>query len=155
MKSKKYVAITFDDGPSKRYTTKALKILAKYDAKATFFIVGSEIAGREKIVKKIFNAGHEIGNHGFVHDAEKVNNTSIKKSQKIIYDICGIYPTLFRFPGGLISGGINPMLAKHNLVAINWSVDSLDWFLKDKDKITDRVLSKVEDGDVVAFCYLI
>ena len=56
---------------------------------------------------------------------------------------------MFRFPGGLISGGINPMLAKHNLVAINWSVDSLDWFLKDKDKITDRILSKVEDGDVV------
>ena len=149
MKSKKYIAITFDDGPSKKYTNKVLKILAKYDAKATFFIVGSEIAGREKIVKKIFDAGHEIGNHGFVHDAEKINNTSIKKSQKIIYDICGKYPTLFRFPGGLINSGINPLLAKHNLVAVDWSVDSLDWKLKDKDKITDRVLSKVEDGDVV------
>ena len=56
---------------------------------------------------------------------------------------------MFRFPGGLINSGINPLLAKHNLVAVDWSVDSLDWKLKDKDKITDRVLSKVEDGDVV------
>jgi len=61
------IALTFDDGPSEKMTGDILKLLNKYKAKATFFLLGKAINGHEAIVKKIHEQGHEIGSHGYEH----------------------------------------------------------------------------------------
>jgi peptidoglycan-N-acetylglucosamine deacetylase len=68
-KAKKYnaLALTFDDGPGSRLTSAILDILAENNSKATFFLLGRNIAGREEIVKQIAVQGHEICSHGYDH----------------------------------------------------------------------------------------
>ena len=63
----KTIVLTFDDGPSNRLTPVILKILSKYNVKATFFLLGKNIIGREQIVIQIANEGHHIGSHGYEH----------------------------------------------------------------------------------------
>ncbi len=63
----KTLVLTFDDGPGSRLTPVVLDILSDYDVKATFFLLGKNIVGRESIVKRIYDEGHEICSHGYDH----------------------------------------------------------------------------------------
>ena len=62
-----YMALTFDDGPSPAWTPRLLEGLSRRGARATFFLVGSQIEGREDLVRRIRQEGHQIGNHSFGH----------------------------------------------------------------------------------------
>src|SRR5690606_12515334 len=64
----KKIALTFDDGPHPKLTRQILKTLEKYEAKATFFVVGQEVKEHPEILKEVHSAGHEIGNHTFNHE---------------------------------------------------------------------------------------
>ena len=66
--STKYVALTFDDGPSTVTTSTALKALKKYDAHATFFVVGNRVASGKKYIKKAIEQGCEIASHSWDHN---------------------------------------------------------------------------------------
>ena len=63
----KLVALTFDDGPHPEHTPQVLDVLKQYDVKATFFVIGTRIAGNEDILKRIHAEGHQTGNHSFSH----------------------------------------------------------------------------------------
>lgn len=100
---KKIVALTFDDGPNEPYTSQILDILDKYNIKATFFLVGENILKNKELTKKINNDGHIIGNHSYSHAffaSLFLSNykNEIEKSQKLITDITGKKPILFRPP---------------------------------------------------------
>lgn len=64
-----YMALTFDDGPSPAWTPRLLEGLSRRGARATFFLVGSQIEGREDLVRRIRQEGHQIGSHSFSHRA--------------------------------------------------------------------------------------
>ena len=89
--NKKMIALTFDDGPDEDFTPQILDILKKYNAKATFFVVGQKVGWNPEIVKRAYKEGHEIGNHTFTHinicksTNEQIIN-EINKTQKIIKD---------------------------------------------------------------------
>ena len=78
----KQVWLTFDDGPHKKHTPKALKVLADQGVKATFFVVGRNVVNAKSLVKEIFDAGHLVSNHSYTH----ANLTSLNKKQ-----ICLLY----------------------------------------------------------------
>ncbi len=104
----KTVYLTFDDGPSNN-TTAVLDALAASNAKATFFVIGKNIAGREDILKRIVAEGHTLGVHTYSHDYPAVYSSvesfldDFHQTYQAIYQATGVYPTVFRFPGGSIN----------------------------------------------------
>ena len=130
----KYVALTFDDGPSRKCTPVLLDGLKERDVHVTFFLMGKNIEGNEDIVKRMSEEGHLIGNHSYEH------------IQKQIEAITGKRPEYIRPPYGDWNEELEEEIG---MTPVLWSVDSLDWKLKDTGKILRRVLKDVKDGDII------
>lgn len=154
--SKPMVALTFDDGPGGSYTKSILKTLKKYNARGTFFVVGSRIKGGENILRAAYKAGNEIGNHSWDHRyAGDLNiqqqREELKRTNKAIYKVIGDFPTLFRCPGGI---PCDIYEKESHMPIIMWSVDTVDWSTKNSNSTFNaikKVFRKNEDldGDIV------
>ena len=149
-KDTKLVALTFDDGPNNN-TMKVLDILEKYNVKATFFILGSNIDGNEDIIMRMSNLGMEIGNHMYSHKLiTKLKNKTIEKEiakvDNLIFDIVGKYPTLVRPSYGTFNKRIKKVIDRPIII---WDIDTLDWKYHNSKRISNNILKKVKDGDIV------
>ncbi|MCY6369907.1 polysaccharide deacetylase family protein [Clostridium ganghwense] len=132
---KKTVYLTFDDGPIPVVTTQLLDVLKEYNVKATFFIVGKEIDGREEILNRIYKEGHGIGLHTYTHNFKKIYLSEdnfineMLRTQNKIKEITGYTSNIIRFPGGS-SGHLNQNmlenLHKNNLKVYDWNVNLED-----------------------------
>lgn len=145
----KVLALTFDDGPSK-YTDKIINLLKKYDITATFFVLGNKVSLYEDTLKKMLKEGHEIGNHSYNHKlmstlSEDEIKEQIQKTQDIIYEKLGYKVNSLRPTYGSVNTKIKQST---NMNIVLWSVDTLDWKLKDPKKIAERGL-KVKDEDII------
>ena len=154
----KCVALTFDDGPHKTYTPEILDILDEYNAKATFFIVGSNAEEYPEIVLETYNRGHEIGNHTYTHPNLKTLShekrlEEIQKTQDILTEITGEAPKLFRPPGGYVSNSIIDELSALDCSAVLWSwrQDTRDWSCPRVECVVKGVLDNLRDGDIILF----
>lgn len=151
----KVVALTFDDGPDRKYTEKLLDGLKERDVKASFFLVGECIAGNEETLKRMEREGHLIGVHCMQHTEltkEPLNEAleQIEKTKEMIAEITGKTPEYIRPPYGSWSAELDEQAAeKLSLTPVFWNVDSLDWKLKDTAKIVNKVLHDTEDGDII------
>ncbi len=147
---KKVVALTFDDGPSK-YTEKILDILKKYDACATFFVVGNKVEFYSDQLKRMLKEGSEIGNHSYSHKwlnrlTKEEFQEEINKTQKAIKKETGFTPKLFR----PTYGGYSDKLKTYtDLTFVLWTVDSSDWKVKNTEKILNNILPNVQDGSII------
>ena len=154
----KSVALTFDDGPHAEYTPKILEILKKYNARATFFVIGKNAKEHPEIVKQSFLEGHEIGNHTYSHpkmnsiNSEKVID-EIQKTSQIIEEITGQKPMLFRSPGGYLDDGIINVIEKNDCIPVLWSwrQDTRDWAKPSVESAVNTVLDNLRDGDIILF----
>lgn len=149
--SVKMIALTFDDGPHKTYTPELLDGLKERGVRATFFLMGESIDGNEEIVKRMQEEGHLIGNHSYQHiPLTKANEdavcNAVEKTETIIAEITGVCPQYLRPPYGDWNENLECRL---DLTTVFWSVDSLDWKLKNTDKIVNRVEKQAEDGAIV------
>ncbi|MBO5478098.1 MAG: polysaccharide deacetylase family protein [Clostridia bacterium] len=150
-KNKKMIAITFDDGPHKTNTQQILNILSKYNAKATFFMLGQNVEYYPNVVKEVANQGHEIGIHTWSHPqltklseseiAKEINNTA-----QAIKNITGVEPWLVRPPYGALNSTVKSVVPNPFIL---WNIDSLDWKSRDKEQIVPLVLNDVQDGDII------
>ena len=146
----KYIAFTFDDGPN--YNTSAvIDILNKYNVTATFFVMGKNIKGNEKIIEKMKNSNMEIGNHTYNHLLlTKYNNEIIKeeinKTNELIFSITNTYPTLLRPSYGSVNKKIKNI---SDMPIVIWNIDTLDWKYKDSDRIANKILKNAKDGDII------
>lgn len=152
----KVIALTFDDGPDAVYTPKILDLLDVYDAKATFFVVGKQAEKYPEIVSRQYFDGHEIANHTYSHpysSTTKELENELRKTDKIIHDITGMYPALFRPVGGNYSESIINTAADNGFTVIMWSwhQDTEDWKEPGVDRIVNKVLKGARAGDVVLF----
>lgn len=99
------VYLTFDDGPTE-YTQEILDILEKYNAKATFFVVGKEGESAKNAYQSILKAGHTIGIHSYTHEYNQIYSSldafmeDVTKTSDLIYEATGVRTKLYRFPGG-------------------------------------------------------
>ena len=144
------VALTFDDGPGK-YTKAILKCLDKYDAHATFFVVGSEINKYKSSVKKADLIGCEIGSHTYDHCdltglSKKGIKNQIKKTDKRLEAIIGHKATLIRPPYGYVNSYVKQVVKKP---IITWNVDTRDWATLSASKTYKAVMEEVSDGDII------
>lgn len=152
----KIVALTFDDGPHKKYTTQILDILAKYNAKATFFIVGQNAEKNPEVISRMYKEGHELANHTFTHPLRtNVPNLlkEIKQTDETIQKITGYAPTLFRPVEGQYSDAMIEAISKegYKVVMWSWHLDTLDWKSPGTNRIVNTVLKGVKEGNIVLF----
>lgn len=144
------IALTFDDGPGSG-TVRLLEALQAYGARATFFMVGSRVNTYQEAVRKMVEARCELGNHTTNHlkltnyDTEGVA-TEINYTRDVVHSIVEQTPTMVRPPYGAVNEVVQSV-AEAPLVL--WSMDTLDWDLKDAGLIRDYVLNHVKDGDIV------
>lgn len=148
----RYVALTFDDGPSGIYTERLLDGLAIRGARCTFLLCGYRMEQYPELTQRIFSEGHEIGYHGYSHDSmESMSRRSIAKelmdSQQLLPEDCD--PVFFRPPGGLVSDAVRQVAKARQLALLSWSVDPRDWAMKSSSAIATAVLSRVKDGDII------
>ena len=147
---KKVIALTFDDGPSK-YTKKIVDLLNEYDANATFFILGNKVEIYNETLTYLLESGNEIGNHSYNHKWLK-NVTKgelleqITKTQDIIEKNLNYTPTLFRPTYGSVN---NLMKENVKLDIVLWNLDTLDWKYKNSKKISENLLKKVKNKDII------
>lgn len=152
----KVVALTFDDGPDPRNTTKILDLLAKYNAKATFFILGANAKKYPDIVLRSYKEGHELANHTFTHpyNASVTElQDEIEQTNELIYSISGFMPVLFRPVGGNYNEQMINAVADdgYKVVMWSWHQDTQDWKEPGVDKIVNKVLKGTQPGDVILF----
>lgn len=149
--NEKRVALTFDDGPNPKTTPEVLKTLDEHQVKATFFLLGTNAKSNPDIVKEIKKASHEIASHTNAHSdlttltPEQVK-ADIDKSDQAIKEITGEKPAYIRPPYGAVNKKVAGIIKRP---LIQWSVDSNDWSLKNKEKIAERVKSTVYPGSII------
>ena len=152
--SEKQVAISFDAAWGADKTEEILEILDEFDVNATFFLVGFWVDDYTDMVKKIDEAGCEIGTHSNTHpdmvklDIESVSeelSTSVSK----IEAVTGKKVTLFRAPFGSYNNQLLEVAESMNLKTIQWDVDTLDWKGLSASEINSRVLRKVQNGSII------
>ena len=148
----KYVALTFDDGPSGKYTRQLLDGLYDRGVQATFLLCGYRMKDYPDITQRIFDEGHEIGYHGYTHkNMQQMSRRDIAAeildSQALLPEGCS--PAFLRPPGGCCSDAVRQVAEARNLAILSWSVDPRDWATNDRLAIEKAVLGNVKDGDIV------
>lgn len=146
------VALTFDDGPSGRFTRSLLEGLEERGAKATFLLCGYRMEQYPELTKKIFAEGHEIGLHGYSHKSmqdmcRREVTQEIEKSMALVPEGCPV--SFLRSPGGLCGKCVQAAAEDQGLAVLSWSVDPKDWATHDTAAIEKEVISHVRDGDVI------
>ncbi|MCK4777242.1 MAG: polysaccharide deacetylase family protein [Actinomycetia bacterium] len=152
----KIVALTFDDGPHPVYTEKILKTLKEKNIKATFFVIGKHVKKYKDVALKIAKEGHEIGNHTYSHrdlvpTTRGVVQREVKKTEKIVKEICGCQMQIFRPPRGVLSNSVRKILIKRGYKIILWSVSTQDWRKISPVQILKRVKRFTKDGSIILF----
>ena len=147
-----YVALTFDDGPSGRFTRALLDGLQKRDVKATFLLCGYRIKDYPKEAERIQKEGHEIGLHGYSHSnmADMGQEDLERESADAVALLPeGCRPVFMRPPGGKCSEAVKDAARQADLGILSWSVDPRDWASHDAQVIEDAVVEMVRDGDII------
>jgi peptidoglycan/xylan/chitin deacetylase (PgdA/CDA1 family) len=144
----KFVYLTFDDGPTYIITDAILDVLKIAKVKATFFVVGKEIEGKEKILSRIYHEGHSIGLHTYSHNFKIIYRSSegfiseMKKVSDKIEQVIGFAPKIIRFPGGsskrLDAHSLDD-LHKNNFKVFDWNVNVYDGI---NPNLTPDILAK-------------
>ncbi len=153
---KKIAALTFDDGPHPVLTDEILDILAEYNVKATFFVIGKNAESYKKQLIRAYSEGHEIGNHTYSHlTASEKNRTSLteelRKTDNVIFKLTGHHPTLFRPPTGYCNSVAVQSAAEMGYKIILWTVDTRDWAHTSAATIQKNVSENIGNGAIILF----
>ena len=145
----KYAALTFDDGPSGKYTRQLLDGLYDRGVQATFLLCGYRMQEYPDITQRIFEEGHEIGYHGYSHKNMKgLSRRDIAQelldSQALLPEGCS--PVFLRPPGGCCSDAVLQVAQARQLAILSWSVDPRDWATRDEAAIEPQFWAKFRMG---------
>ncbi|HEV2711887.1 MAG TPA: polysaccharide deacetylase family protein [Gaiellaceae bacterium] len=143
-------ALTFDDGPSE-WTEPILDLLATHRARATFFVVGSAVAGRERTLGRARAEGHELGSHTFSHGhPTALGDDELRSEIRRGAAAVGPGARLVRPPYGEDAERFDRLADELGLgPTVLWSIDPRDWETTDADVIVARVLAEAAPGAIV------
>ncbi len=150
-----YIAMTFDDGPSATLTPKLLDLLAAHHIKATFFVIGENVAEHPEIVARAASEGHEIGNHSWSHPnlakmSQENVRSQLQRTDDAIKSAIGKSPTLLRPPYGSITDHEKKWIHdQFGYDIILWDVDPLDWKRPGPAVVRNRILKETRAGSIV------
>ncbi len=152
----KKLAVTFDAAWGAEDTRQLIEILEKYNARATFFVVGTWAQKHPDSVKAFYDAGHEIANHSYNHTlygrlTQQQITEDIENCNRIIENITGQKPVLLRAPSGDYTNESETAAKELGMRTVQWSVDSLDWQGISSREIVKRVVNASENGSILLF----
>ena len=146
-------AISFDAAWGADKTTKIMDVCDSYGVKATFFLVGFWVDKYPEVTAEIQRRGFEIGTHSDTHphmsklSASQINE-ELNQSCRKIFEVTGVPVRLFRPPFGDYDNNLLTVCDEQGLIAVQWSVDSLDWKGLSASEIAARV-QKAKSGDII------
>ncbi len=148
----KCVALTFDDGPGE-HTEELLDMLREYDARATFYVLGSLVEEFPQVLERTAAEGHEIGNHSWKHDdltgmSEAGVAKDLERTNRAVEEVIGSEPPTLRPPYGALNGTVR---RSADMPIILWDVDTLDWQSRNTAAISEHALTHSVPGSVVLF----
>jgi peptidoglycan-N-acetylglucosamine deacetylase len=152
-RGKPWIAITFDDGPS-RYTLQVLRILARYHQHATFFVTGYASTTNPFLLRQIRASGNAFGDHTVTHtqltrEKPAKRRWEVLSTAERVQGPTGVRPTLFRPPYGESTRVINTMSRELGMLPVTWSTDSKDWMRPGVKKIVANVLRGAVPGGII------
>ena len=150
------VWITIDDGPSPDHTTKILDLLERFNARATFFVVGQRAEEYPHLITEILSRGHEIANHTYTHPSGMFWAAGPARIAAEI-DLCAEWlrsapdrpARLFRTPAGLKNLFVHPELERRGLALIGWTVRGLDTVQREPVLVAEKILREVKAGAII------
>lgn len=149
------IALTFDDGPDPANLPKILDTLKRYQAKATFFVIGNLAERNPDLLAKIVAAGHEVGNHSYSHpvlaDLDRAGlQEEVKKSADLIERLTGKRPAVFRPPYGFVSNDLQEVVRAQGEKIVLWSnLGSWDFPERKPEELANLVGDFAFDGAIV------
>jgi peptidoglycan/xylan/chitin deacetylase (PgdA/CDA1 family) len=141
----KVIYLTFDDGPQVTYTPQVLRVLARHHAKATFFVLGREVAAHPELVALERSQGHHVGNHTWDHPM-LTHLTDARIRQEIS---TGVQSKCFRPPFRDTDARVAAIAASYHLRQILWDVDTKDWTKPGAAKIERAILRGARPGAII------
>jgi peptidoglycan/xylan/chitin deacetylase (PgdA/CDA1 family) len=150
-----FIAMTFDDGPSTKLTPKLLDLLAAHHIKATFFLIGQNVAENPEIVAREVREGHEVANHSWSHpNLAKMSDEGVRgqlhKTEEAIVSASGNRPTLLRPPYGSISAREKKWINQEfGYKIVLWDVDPFDWKRPGPNVVCNRIVKNTRAGSIV------
>jgi peptidoglycan/xylan/chitin deacetylase (PgdA/CDA1 family) len=155
--AKHAVALTFDDGPSPRYTPQILALLKQYQAQGTFFVLGCKVEQHPGLIKEMLGAGHEVGNHSYSHPrilkTDQLARARELERTRLALDLLGCPKDcrIMRPPYSESDQRLVSYLGHTDREMILWSVDSGDWRGLGAPAIARNVLTQVKNGAIIIF----
>ncbi len=145
------IAITFDDGPHPVYTKMLLEGLKERGVKATFFVVGENIPGREDLILQMAEDGHLIGNHTYDHaDVSRLSSGQVceelQKTSDLVEKITGEATPYVRPPFGNWNDNLDCLVS---MIKVGWTIDPLDWTTANTSQVVEKVINKASDNDII------
>lgn len=155
-KGDKYIALTFDDGPTGNEggrTERLLDGLKERNAHATFFLCGYRVKDFNSMMKRYLAEGHEVGNHTMdhklAHEVSDGDYEQVSSNNDLIQSYTGQKPTVFRPCGGEYNESVQASMQKLGMPIILWDVDTLDWKYRDAASVKQHILDGAQDGAIV------
>lgn len=150
-----FIAMTFDDGPSRTLTPKLLDLLAARQIKATFFVIGQNVAEYPEVIARAVRDGHEIGSHTWSHPnlgrmSDDAVRLQLKRTEDAIVRAAGVRPTLLRPPYGSITPRQKRWIHdQFGYQIVMWDVDPLDWRRPGPITVCNRIVKETRPGSIV------
>lgn len=148
------VSITFDDGPNPHATPRILDVLAREDVSATFFVLGRHADRWPRLVERMANDGHQLGNHGYWH--RKLHRRTpayvredLTRGTVAIDRAAGVTPRHFRAPHGFRNPWVTPIAQSLGQRTVGWSLGVWDSARPGVDQIVRRTMSGMRRGSIL------
>jgi peptidoglycan-N-acetylglucosamine deacetylase len=148
------ILLTIDDGPSREWTPRYLRLLERHGVVATFNVIGEQVPPNRHLVRAVASEGHVIANHTWTHDerlpyrsARRIHR-EIARTSEAIHDASGYLPAQFRAPGGVWGPAVFAELARQHMMPVGWDIDPRDWALPGTAAIASAI-RKARPGDIV------
>lgn len=152
--NQKALALSFDDGPTAQ-TEAVLDILKEENIPATFFLIGKNINGKENLLLRMKNEGHEIGGHSYFHannfdwQSSKKMSEEIANTNQIIETITEQKVRLFRPPYGVTNPNLAKAIRQTGMISVGWNLRSFDTIAKSEGKLLHKISSKIKPGSII------
>ncbi|RQW77918.1 MAG: polysaccharide deacetylase family protein [Methanothrix sp.] len=153
--SEKSFYLSFDGSPNPPSTDRLLNALKHHKVPAAFFMEGKRLEKEADCARRVQASGHDIGNHAYTHpDFDKILIQEcireVEMTQQIIHKELGIYPTMLRPPGGLLTDEVENTFLAMGFDIILWSFSVRDWEGPDAQAVSKRILSQAIHGAIIA-----
>ncbi len=151
----RWIALTFDDGPTASHTPRLLQILREKNVKASFFVIGARAEVEPDLMRQMIAEGHVVANHTYSHPnlfcflGPGRLRDEIRRGQEAITKACGTRPRYFRSPVGLKHPLLSHCLREVGLEYVSWEVKSFDTLERNAENVARRILRKTTAGDII------